>query len=167
VSHPSTRFWNGTVGEVLAIVAVVMILAAIFFPVTGGGGPSLRAACISNVKQLGLGILLYSEDCDERTPPRDTWMDSIQRWVKNPGIDHCPAVKGADLYGYAFNPAVTRMNRPSDSTTPLVYDSVNLAKNASDFVTSLPVPGRHSGRDSIVYADCHVKAVDPTGKAAP
>jgi prepilin-type processing-associated H-X9-DG protein len=36
-----------------------------------------------------------------------------------------------------------------------------MAKNAHDPLTSLPRPGRHGGRDNILYCDGHIEAVAP------
>ena len=169
MSKPRTRFWSGTFGEWLAVFVVVAILVALFFPVRVGGGPSIRSACLSNVRQLSLGMLAYSGDWDGHAPIRDSWMDSIERYTRTERIDRCPAVKGVDVYGYAFNAGVAKLdlNASSASTTPLVYDSVNLGRNASDLVTSLPDPGRHQGKDCVAYTDGHARAIVPAKGGTP
>jgi len=106
---------------------------------------------------------MYSTDNDGKPPPRDFWMDAIWDYTKNKQILHCDLVKGQGLYGYALNARVKTLgsNLPSPETTPLVYDSVNLARNASDLVNSLPKPGRHDGVNHVVYADGHVRTLRP------
>src|SRR6266853_2673654 len=55
-----------TLIELLVVVAIIAILAAILFPVFAQARESARkTSCLSNVKQLGLGCLMYSQDYDE------------------------------------------------------------------------------------------------------
>ena len=65
--------------------------------------------------------------------------------------------------GYAFNAALGHKDPEklgAPATTVLLYDSINPNKGASDFVTSLPQPGRHEGKNNVAYADGHVKVVE-------
>jgi prepilin-type processing-associated H-X9-DG protein len=41
----------------------------------------------------------------------------------------------------------------------MFYDSSNLARNATDPVSSLVLGGRHSGKNNFTYADGHVKGI--------
>ena len=51
--------------------------------------------------------------------------------------------------------------KPWEQTAPMIYDSINYARNASDPLLSLPNPGRHEGYNVIGYADGHAKHVAP------
>ena len=94
-------------------------------------------------------------------------MDAIYPYHKNEWIERCPTfVKDKEvpknLYGYAMNQAMSGAKPPPNpDTVPLIFESVNLARNASGTLDSLPNPGRHDGKNSIGYADGHAKAVDP------
>jgi prepilin-type N-terminal cleavage/methylation domain-containing protein/prepilin-type processing-associated H-X9-DG protein len=92
-----------TLIELLVVIAIIAILAAILFPVFARARENARrASCQSNLKQIGLGILQYTQDYDERFPnagsaydlpgPVDaTWDLVIQPYVKSTQILTCPS----------------------------------------------------------------------------
>jgi len=58
-----------TLIELLVVIAIIAILAAILFPVFARAREKARqSSCQSNLKQLGLGMLMYVQDFDERFP---------------------------------------------------------------------------------------------------
>ncbi len=55
-----------TLIELLVVIAIIAILAAILFPVFARAREKARqTSCLSNMKQLMLGALMYSQDYDE------------------------------------------------------------------------------------------------------
>lgn len=72
-----------TLIELLVVIAVIALLAAILFPVFARARDNARrGTCISNIKQVGLGVLQYTQDYDERYPPL------VTGWPTNtPGAD--------------------------------------------------------------------------------
>ncbi len=104
-----------TLIELLVVIAIIAILAAILFPVFAQAREKARQiSCISNARQLALGLQMYSEDYDEHFmsfPDNDAgdpncstcdpnpahflvWYDYIQPYVKNQGIQRCPSYPG-------------------------------------------------------------------------
>jgi len=63
------RLAGFTLIELLVVIAIIAILAAILFPVFGRARESARrTACQSNLKQIGIGIMLYTADNDDVYP---------------------------------------------------------------------------------------------------
>jgi prepilin-type N-terminal cleavage/methylation domain-containing protein/prepilin-type processing-associated H-X9-DG protein len=58
-----------TLIELLVVIAIIAILAAILFPVFARARENARrTSCLSNLKQMGLGVMQYTQDFDERYP---------------------------------------------------------------------------------------------------
>jgi len=59
-----------TLIELLVVIAIIAILASILFPVFARARENARrASCMSNMKQIGIGLMMYTQDYDERYPP--------------------------------------------------------------------------------------------------
>jgi prepilin-type N-terminal cleavage/methylation domain-containing protein/prepilin-type processing-associated H-X9-DG protein len=93
---------NGfTLIELLVVIAIIAILAAILFPVFARARENARrASCQSNLKQIGIGILQYAQDYDERMVfvsnyveggNAMTWADTLQPYLKSYQIFLCPS----------------------------------------------------------------------------
>lgn len=66
--HPFART-AFTLIELLVVIAIIAILAAILFPAFARARDNARrASCMNNMKQIGLGIMQYTQDYDEKLP---------------------------------------------------------------------------------------------------
>ncbi len=101
-----------TLIELLVVIAIIAILAAILFPVFAQAREKARqTSCLSNVKQMGLGLLQYTQDYDELLPlatnesnPDNpaiaptrlydvTWIRATEPYIKNTQIFVCPSTR--------------------------------------------------------------------------
>jgi prepilin-type N-terminal cleavage/methylation domain-containing protein/prepilin-type processing-associated H-X9-DG protein len=72
----SSRSQAFTLIELLVVIAIIAILASILFPVFARARENARrASCLSNLKQMGLGFMQYTQDYDGGFPPAimGTW----------------------------------------------------------------------------------------------
>lgn len=148
---------------------MVPIIAAILFPVFAQArGKARETACLSNVKQMSLGMLMYVQDYDENFTPAQSWMTNIDPYIKNEAVYHCPQISSGQKgtpYGYALNSALSKARLAdiaSPETTLMIYESNTLSANASDPCTSYPVPGRHLERDIFGLVDGHAHPILPS-----
>ncbi len=111
-----------TLVELLVVIAIIAILAAILFPVFGRARENgRRTSCQSNLKQIGIGLLQYVQDYDEKLPAsfygttagadkttrtKYKWMDAIFPYVKSEQLFICPSEPNA-AYKYSGNLGVT------------------------------------------------------------
>lgn len=84
-----------TLIELLIVIAIIAIISAILFPVFATAREKARqTACISNEKQLGLALIQYSQDYDERYPGSGYygagWAERIYPYVQSIGVFQCP-----------------------------------------------------------------------------
>lgn len=109
-----------TLIELLVVIAIIAILAAILFPVFAKAREQARkTSCLSNLKQLGLGFMMYAQDYDEQLPaipfgdcstcwPWAAWPGSVDwtgvftnavmPYLKNKQIMQCPSATEVDRW---------------------------------------------------------------------
>ena len=101
-----------TLIELLVVIAIISILASILMPVfSQARGKGRQAACISNVRQITLAFMMYSQDYNESFPrgqsvagdAESQWYNAIFPYTRNRQILHCPD-RTDKAPGYGMNP---------------------------------------------------------------
>jgi len=100
-----------TLIELLVVIAIIAILAAILFPVFARARENARrASCQSNLKQIGLGIMQYTQDYDEtfmfgegmrydiQPGIPSSWDLQIQPYTKSMQVLTCPSDSRSATY---------------------------------------------------------------------
>jgi type II secretory pathway pseudopilin PulG len=130
--------------EVLMVLAALGLLAAVALPALAGGKPRSDAAvCASNLRQLGMAVLMYSLEEDGYFPPRS----STNRWPQR-------------LFKYYGNAATLRC--PSDVPNPSTFGGPGTApldsaprsflfNGFSDYFGSTPTNGSVLSESALVY----------------
>ncbi len=131
-----------TLIELLVVIAIIAILAAILFPVFQSVRENARrTACLSNMKQIGTAITIYSQDYDELIVPSQngssgvnlvSWPSMIQQYIKNADVFVCP--DGSDKAQAADSTQVAASTKLYLGTTSAVGAS---GGDGSDTVRSL------------------------------
>ena len=81
------------------MIAIIAILAAILFPVFAKAREKARqASCLSNVKQITAGVLMYAGDHDELSPPNAARCASHGPWGGSQVVQCFPYIKSSQLY---------------------------------------------------------------------
>jgi prepilin-type N-terminal cleavage/methylation domain-containing protein/prepilin-type processing-associated H-X9-DG protein len=110
---PSPSMKHGfTLIELLVVIAIIAILASILFPVFGRARENARrTSCMSNMKQLGLGLAMYTQDYDNFYPmsisgptsPYFSWRQVIQPYIKSTQAMQCPSNPNKDTITHQAN----------------------------------------------------------------
>ena len=111
-----------TLIDLLVVIAIIAILAAMLLPALGKAKESARATqCLSNLRQVGLAARLYADENDDELPRSQhsafahgqfTWGRAIApqlgtsgaAWTNLlQGIYHCPTDKRPASWSYGMN----------------------------------------------------------------
>ncbi|HCA46880.1 MAG TPA: hypothetical protein DEP45_05810 [Armatimonadetes bacterium] len=120
------------------MIAIIAILAAILFPVFAKAREKARqTSCLSNLKQLGTALMMYTQDYDEMAPPHtddeptplppynwryDTFPLRLSPYAKNYQILKCPSETGVS------EPSATNTGRWSSYCVNSLVVRISLAQ---------------------------------------
>lgn len=123
-----------TLIEMLVVLAIVALLAAVLFPVFSHVREKGRqAACASNLHQLGLALSAYTIDYDEQFPTSKiaavnttniAWAGQVYPHVQNTGVFRCPT------------------DDTASANLPVVSYGLNLNLAAASSLAALAAPAR-------------------------
>src|SRR5436309_2285257 len=144
-----------TLIELLVVIAIIAILAAILFPVFAQAREKARqTGCLSNLKQIGTSLMMYTQDYDEAYPcnwygslwpttpdgKAYKWMDAVFPYVKNEQVFTCPSDGSArGKYIYFRNLPKASQNNWGSYCTNVAYWDVGPGRPPSSDVSSKQV----------------------------
>jgi len=116
-----------TLIELLVVIAIIALLAAILFPVFSRVREKARqATCMSNLKQMGLAMMQYTQDNDETLPITCasngagctyTYFVQIYSYVKNDDVAFCPDDVNVPVFD------VNSYGNPTEANPSYMYNS--------------------------------------------
>ena len=85
-----------TLVELLVVVAILGILAALMMPaLSSAKAKASSISCLNRVRQLGMSLMLYSDDFEGQYPPRrqstNTWPYRLQPYYRDAKMLECPS----------------------------------------------------------------------------
>ncbi len=158
-----------TLIELLVVIAIIAILAALIFPVFAQARAKARqAVCSSNLRQIGIAVAMYTQDCDGLYPyavdPADwstpqIWNGQPAFQAEIPNIGHIndvlgPYIKSRELFhcpsdtGFLQEDFVPGQTIAPNDTPPGAFPS-SFAKFGTSYYYRTEIAFRHASDSSV------------------
>jgi serine/threonine-protein kinase len=157
-TQPS-RKKNAVVGILVAAVIVLSLVGIAWKPIQQAREKARQAICISNLRDLGMAVMQYCQDYDERMPLAYNWADAVYPYFRRWDGYQCPSRKNLKI-GYAYNRhlngiSMEQISQPTE--TVCLFESNLGGSNPSDYGESWIEGGVHLGGNFVSFVDGHTK----------
>ena len=121
-----------TLIELLVVIAIIGILAALLLPALNHAREqSRRAVCASNLRQIGVAVYAYTEDCGGRFPDLPNAASAeVYHWAGN--MTTASGLGDDDRPTRPLNPYLRIVNAPLNPPNTLAPDIASPVRNPSD-----------------------------------
>jgi len=145
----------------ISLLMLPLLVALMVPALTKARQRAQTISCVSQMKQLALGVRLYANDNKDTFPPADTWCDALQPYVASQQYFQCKADKSGQLCSFALNKSVAgRKEAEVDPRTVLLFEVEGGGGWNTSGGRELMMPQSRHGQTVVVgFADGSVQQV--------
>jgi prepilin-type processing-associated H-X9-DG protein len=141
---------------------LIPLYAAMLLPALAKAkGRAQSIACMNNLRQLSMGVLMYTQGNGNKYPPSDQWCDAVRVNVGSAKVFQCPGDSQGSRSDYALNQNLSElpMNKVKNAARTVMIFECDGGWNQRGGRESALKASRHAGGVMVGFADGHVEEV--------
>jgi prepilin-type processing-associated H-X9-DG protein len=167
--------------EAVAVIAILLIVAAILFPIFARSGEHAHnPSCQSNLKHIALGFKQYIQDYNERYPiaknsssglaNSDNWAGQLAPYLKSTQVFQCPQDTSAtdnQKSNYGYNARMSKAEESKLNNSAIIILNYEVVADPNGWTQTGTGPQnvsastRHLDGANYSFVDGHVKWLKP------